>query len=87
MITPRTRPELKIEVQGHTDNVGGDDYNQKLSDSRANAVVEWLRAQGIAADRLTPHGYGLKMPIADNGSDEGRAKNRRVEIKKQDCGK
>jgi outer membrane protein OmpA-like peptidoglycan-associated protein len=76
-----------LEVQGHTDNVGGDDYNQKLSDSRANAVLEWLRAKGIAADRLTAHGYGLQVPIADNGSDEGRAKNRRVEIKKQGCGK
>jgi hypothetical protein len=76
-----------LEVQGHTDNVGGDDYNQKLSDSRAAAVLVWLRAKGIAADRLTAHGYGLKVPIADNGSDEGRAKNRWVEIKKQGCGK
>ena len=83
----KARPDVKLEVQGHTDNVGGDDYNQKLSDSRANAVLEWLRAKGIAADRLTAHGYGLKVPIADNGSDEGRAKNRRVEIKKQGCGK
>ena len=82
----KARQELKVEVQGHTDNVGGDDYNQKLSDSRANAVVEWLRAKGIAADRLTAHGYGLKMPVADNGSDEGRARNRRVEIRKQGCG-
>jgi outer membrane protein OmpA-like peptidoglycan-associated protein len=83
----KARPDVKLEVQGHTDNVGGDDYNQKLSDSRANAVLEWLRAKGIAADRLTAHGYGLQVPIADNGSDEGRAKNRRVEIKKQGCGK
>lgn len=83
----QARPELKLEVQGHTDNVGGDDYNQKLSESRANAVLEWVRAKGIAADRLTAHGYGLKVPIADNGTDEGRAKNRRVEIQKQGCGK
>jgi OmpA-OmpF porin, OOP family len=83
----KARPDLKLEVQGHTDNVGGDDYNQKLSESRANAVLEWLRAKAIAADRLTAHGYGLKVPIGDNGSEEGRAKNRRVEIKKQDCGK
>jgi OmpA-OmpF porin, OOP family len=74
-------------VQGNTDNVGGDDCNQKLSDSRANAVLEWLRAKGSAADRLTAHGYGMKVPVADNGSEEGRAKNRRVEIKKQVCGK
>ncbi len=83
----KARPELKLEVQGHTDNVGGDDYNQKLSDSRANAVLEWLRAKGTAADRLTAHGYGLKVPVADNDSEEGRARNRRVEIKKQVCGK
>jgi outer membrane protein OmpA-like peptidoglycan-associated protein len=83
----QARTDLKVELQGHTDNVGGDDYNQKLSDARANAVTAWLHAKGIAADRLTAQGYGLKMPIADNGSDEGRAKNRRVEIKKQGCGK
>jgi OmpA-OmpF porin, OOP family len=82
----QARPELKLEIQGHTDNVGADDYNQKLSEARANAVVEWLRAKGIGADRITAQGYGMKMPIADNGSDEGRAKNRRVELKKQGCG-
>jgi outer membrane protein OmpA-like peptidoglycan-associated protein len=87
LVLLQARPELKLEVQGHTDNVGGDDYNQKLSESRANAVLEWVRAKGIAADRLTAHGYGMKAPVADNGSDEGRAKNRRVEIKKQGCGK
>jgi outer membrane protein OmpA-like peptidoglycan-associated protein len=83
----KERPGLKLEVQGHTDNVGGEDYNQKLSESRANAVIDWLRAKNVAADRLTAHGYGMKMPVADNGSDEGRAKNRRVEIKKPGCGK
>jgi OOP family OmpA-OmpF porin len=83
----KERPDLKLEIQGHTDNVGGEDYNQKLSESRAKAVVDWLRANGVAADRLTAHGYGMKMPIADNGSDEGRAQNRRVELKKPGCGK
>lgn len=83
----KSRPDLKLEVQGHTDNVGTDDYNQKLSEARAHTVVDWLTGKGIAADRLTAHGYGSKMPIADNGSDEGRAKNRRVELKKQGCGK
>jgi outer membrane protein OmpA-like peptidoglycan-associated protein len=83
----QSRPELKLEVQGHTDNVGTDDYNQKLSEARAHTVVDWLTGKGIAAGRLTAHGYGAKMPIADNGSDEGRAKNRRVELKKQGCGK
>jgi outer membrane protein OmpA-like peptidoglycan-associated protein len=83
----QSRPTLKLEIQGHTDNVGTDDYNQKLSEARANAVSAWLIAKGISADRLSAKGYGMKMPIADNGSDEGRAKNRRVEIQKQGCTK
>jgi outer membrane protein OmpA-like peptidoglycan-associated protein len=79
------RADLKVEVQGHTDNVGGDDYNLKLSEARAGAVVEWLKGKGVAGTRLTAKGYGLTMPVADNGSDEGRAKNRRVELTKQAC--
>jgi len=74
-------------VQGHTDNVGSDDYNLKLSDARAASVVAWLVSKGITADRLTAQGYGMRQPIADNGSDEGRAKNRRVELRKQECSK
>jgi OmpA-OmpF porin, OOP family len=80
-----SRPGLKLEIQGHTDNVGDDDYNQRLSESRAASVVAWLTGKGIAAGRLTAHGYGMKQPIADNNSDEGRARNRRVELKKQGC--
>jgi OmpA-OmpF porin, OOP family len=83
----QARPALKLEIQGHTDNVGTDDYNQKLSETRANAVSAWLLAKSISADRLTAKGYGMKMPIADNSTDEGRAKNRRVEIQKQGCTK
>jgi len=79
------RPDLKLEIQGHTDNVGDDQYNQKLSESRAASVVAWLTGKGIAQGRLTAQGYGMKQPIADNGSDEGRARNRRVELKKQGC--
>jgi len=79
------KPDLKLEIQGHTDNVGDDAYNQKLSDARAASVVSWLTGKGIPADRLSAHGYGMKVPIADNGTDEGRAKNRRVELKKQSC--
>ena len=71
---------LKLEVQGHTDNVGNDAYNQTLSEARAKAVATWLTQHGVAADRLTAKGYGKTKPVADNGSDEGRAKNRRVEI-------
>ena len=76
---------LKLEVQGHTDNVGNDAYNQTLSEARAKAVVTWLTQHGVAADRLTAKGYGKTKPVADNGSDEGRAKNRRVEIADPRC--
>ena len=76
---------LKLEVQGHTDNVGNDAYNQTLSEARAKAVVTWLTQHGVAADRLTAKGYGKTKPVADNGSDEGRAKNRRVEIADPGC--
>ena len=76
---------LRLEIQGHTDNVGNDDYNQNLSESRAHAVVDWLTRHGIQADRLSSKGYGKKVPVADNGTDEGRAKNRRVEIADPRC--
>jgi len=76
---------LKLEVQGHTDNVGNDAYNQTLSEARAKAVVTWLTQHGVAADRLTAKGYGKTKPVADNGSDDGRAKNRRVEIADPGC--
>jgi OOP family OmpA-OmpF porin len=76
---------LKLEVQGHTDNVGTNAYNQTLSEARARAVLTWLTQHGVAADRLTAKGYGKTKPVADNGSDEGRAKNRRVEIADPGC--
>jgi outer membrane protein OmpA-like peptidoglycan-associated protein len=78
-------PALKVEVQGHTDNVGGDSYNQTLSEARARAVMDWLIKHGVPAGRLTAKGYGKTKPVADNGSDEGRAKNRRVEIANLAC--
>lgn len=78
-------PSLKIEVQGHTDNVGGDDYNQKLSEARARSVMTWLTQHGVAAGRLTAKGYGKTRPIADNNTDEGRMRNRRVEIADPRC--
>jgi outer membrane protein OmpA-like peptidoglycan-associated protein len=80
-----TNKTLKLEVQGHTDNVGNDAYNQTLSEARAKAVVTWFTQHGVAADRLTAKGYGKTKPVADNGSDEGRAKNRRVEIADPGC--
>lgn len=76
-----------IEVQGHTDAVGGDDYNQKLSEARAASVVGWFTAHHIPASQLRSKGYGKTRPVADNTSDEGRAKNRRVEISRADCAK
>ena len=76
---------LKLEIQGHTDNVGNDAHNQTLSEARAKAVMTWLTQHGVAADRLTSKGYGKTKPVADNGSDEGRAKNRRVEIADPRC--
>lgn len=80
-----SRPTLRLEVQGHTDAIGSDAYNQKLSEARARSVASWLIQRGIAANRLTTLGYGKSRPIADNSTDEGRAKNRRVEIADPTC--
>lgn len=74
-------PKMKIELGGHTDNVGDKKMNQVLSENRAKAVFEYLVKKGINADRLSTKGYGDTMPIADNGTDEGRAENRRTEFK------
>jgi outer membrane protein OmpA-like peptidoglycan-associated protein len=74
-------PNLKVEVQGHTDGVGTEKYNMGLSQRRANAVREYLiKKGGIAANRLTAVGFGKTKPIATNDTPEGRAKNRRVEL-------
>ncbi|MCQ4348984.1 OmpA family protein [Pseudomonas stutzeri] len=69
-----------IRVEGHTDSVGSDAYNQRLSERRAASVVDYLVARGIPAARLSAHGYGESRPVADNDSDAGRAQNRRVEL-------
>jgi outer membrane protein OmpA-like peptidoglycan-associated protein len=69
-----------FEVQGHTDNVGADDYNLKLSQARAETVRAWLVAQGVPTARLSSAGYGKARPVAPNDSPEGRARNRRVEL-------
>jgi outer membrane protein OmpA-like peptidoglycan-associated protein len=73
-------PGLKIAVEGHTDSVGGDDYNMKLSDNRAGAVRDFLVAQGVPAASVTSQGFGKTMPVADNGTAAGRQQNRRVEL-------
>lgn len=80
----KTDATLKVYVVGHTDNVGGVDSNLKLSQERAEAVVqELVRTHSIAAARLKSHGCGLFAPVASNDSEDGRAKNRRVELVKQ----
>jgi len=71
---------VKVEVAGHTDSRSDDDYNQKLSQRRAEAVRTYLIGKGVAADRLTAKGYGESSPVADNDTEEGRFKNRRVEL-------
>jgi outer membrane protein OmpA-like peptidoglycan-associated protein len=74
---------LKLEISGHTDNTGGVEHNQKLSEGRAQAVVDALvKKYGIDAGRLQAKGYGDTKPVADNATDAGKAKNRRVELHK-----
>ena len=74
-------PTMKIELSGHTDNKGSDRYNQNLSHSRVKAVYDYLVSQGISPKRLQYSSYGATQPIADNKTDQGRSKNRRVEFK------
>jgi outer membrane protein OmpA-like peptidoglycan-associated protein len=76
---------LKLEIQGHTDNVGSDAYNQPLSEARARSVVTWLTQHSVGPGRLTARGYGKTRPIVTNATDEGRAQNRRVEIANPAC--
>lgn len=79
----KAAPTLSILVGGHTDNVGTPEANMKLSEDRAKAVMAALVQRGIAADRLTAKGFGQTEPIADNRLEDGRAKNRRVELVKK----
>jgi OmpA-OmpF porin, OOP family len=79
----KSNPDLKIGVEGHTDNVGTPATNKTLSEARAKSVVSAIVAQGITAERLSPAGYGQDKPIGDNNTEEGRAKNRRVELVKK----
>jgi outer membrane protein OmpA-like peptidoglycan-associated protein len=78
----QTNPSLNLTIEGHTDDVGEPDYNRRLSDARANSVVTAITTRGIQAGRLKAVGYGEDKPIADNSTDDGRAKNRRVELVK-----
>jgi outer membrane protein OmpA-like peptidoglycan-associated protein len=76
----KRKTTYKLNIDGHTDNVGGKTYNQKLSDSRANAVKKYLTDKGIDASRINAKGYGLTKPVASNKTPEGRQRNRRVEF-------
>lgn len=76
-----TKHPYRVEIGGHTDNVGSDTFNQQLSEQRARAVKNWLVAHGIVANRLSVRGYGKTRPVASNETEEGRRTNRRVEIK------
>ena len=73
--------DVKIEIGGHTDDQGSDEYNDKLSQNRAKAVYDYLVGRGISADRLSYAGYGKRQPVADNSTEEGRAANRRTEFR------
>ena len=77
----KNNPEMKIEIGGHTDDVGSDEYNLNLSRERANAVITYLVGKGTTADRLTAKGYGESKPEVPNTNDENRATNRRVEFR------
>jgi len=71
---------VRVEISGHTDNVGGLEYNDKLSQDRADAVRNYLIKKGIAENRITAVGYGYSRPRADNKTEKGKAQNRRIEI-------
>jgi outer membrane protein OmpA-like peptidoglycan-associated protein len=69
-----------VQVEGYTDSVGSDDYNQKLSENRASAVKDFLISQGVSSNNITSQGFGKNSPVADNGTANGRAQNRRVNM-------
>ena len=79
----RAHPDLKVSIEGHTDNVGTPQSNKTLSQQRANSVMSAVAQKGIAVNRMTAVGWGQEKPIADNRSEEGKAKNRRVEVVKK----
>jgi outer membrane protein OmpA-like peptidoglycan-associated protein len=77
--------EMKVLVEGHTDSIGTEEYNLTLSQKRAQAVSDFLISQDVDASRLSAEGYGESRPVADNDTDEGRQKNRRVDLVIQDA--
>jgi outer membrane protein OmpA-like peptidoglycan-associated protein len=79
--TMRSYNQTIVEVSGHTDNIGSDAVNQRISEQRAQSVASYLQAQGVQRERLEVVGLGMRFPIADNATEQGRARNRRVEIR------
>jgi outer membrane protein OmpA-like peptidoglycan-associated protein len=73
-------PDLKVQVEGYTDSIGSDQYNQKLSEERADTVRDYLVTQSVNNNNITAEGFGKTNPIADNSTASGRAQNRRVEL-------
>ncbi len=76
----RKYKDTRLNIDGHTDSTGPDDYNQRLSEERAYSVADYLASQGIAPQRLVPRGHGERYPIASNDTPAGREQNRRVEL-------
>jgi outer membrane protein OmpA-like peptidoglycan-associated protein len=74
-------PAVGVEISGHTDNTGTPEYNQELSEQRAQRVVDYLLDKGIEPERLKAAGYGETRPVSGNDTEEGRAMNRRTELK------
>jgi OOP family OmpA-OmpF porin len=77
----KENPDKRVDLEGHTDWIGTDKYNQGLSERRANSVKSHLTKNGVNASRIAMRGFGKTKPIADNKTSDGRAKNRRVEVK------
>jgi outer membrane protein OmpA-like peptidoglycan-associated protein len=75
-----TYPRVRIEIEGHTDSVGEDEVNMRLSQQRAEAVKGWLEARGIDESRMTARGYGETQPVGDNRTRSGQKANRRIEF-------
>jgi outer membrane protein OmpA-like peptidoglycan-associated protein len=82
----KDNPQIKLEIQGHTDNIGSQAVNKTLSGMRANSVLKYLQKKGIAADRLTSKGYGMDVPLTSNATADGRALNRRVQFMRVESG-
>jgi len=81
VVVLKENPTVKVEIQGHTDNMGPEAYNQALSERRADAVMNYFVEKGIAKDRLSSKGFGMSQPVASNDTREGRFQNRRVQLK------